>query len=167
MATLGNNWDEGLIKNGTGESALGRGGFGIHMHESRMFTFWSTSWNPLLSIQGGTGNIYIKGNTGVGTMTPEVKLQVKSDNAGTGANTNNWIAGSFGGQAGTRVVLGNLYGTATIGAHTDIHNGWANLAINTDAGNVGIGTATPDAKLAVRGTIHIQEVKVDMNGWVD
>jgi len=94
-------------------------------------------------------------------------LQVKSDNAGTGANTNNWIAGSFGGQAGTRVVLGNLYGTATIGAHTDIHNGWANLAINTDAGNVGIGTATPDAKLAVRGTIHIQEVKVDMNGWVD
>ena len=34
-------------------------------------------------------------------------------------------------------------------------------------GNVGIGTITPDAKLAVNGTIHAQEVKVDMNNWPD
>ena len=34
-------------------------------------------------------------------------------------------------------------------------------------GNIGIGTAIPDAKLAVKGTIHTQEVKVDMNGWSD
>lgn len=30
-------------------------------------------------------------------------------------------------------------------------------------GNVGIGTENPDAKLAVNGTIHSQEVKVDLN----
>ncbi|MCC8427252.1 tail fiber protein [Mucilaginibacter sp. UR6-11] len=35
------------------------------------------------------------------------------------------------------------------------------------SGNVGIGTKTPDAKLAVKGTIHTQEVKVDMTGWSD
>jgi hypothetical protein len=34
-------------------------------------------------------------------------------------------------------------------------------------GNVGIGTTNPDAKLAVKGTIHSQEVKVDMLGWSD
>ena len=30
-------------------------------------------------------------------------------------------------------------------------------------GNVGIGTIIPDAKLAVKGTIHAQEVKVDLS----
>ncbi len=30
-------------------------------------------------------------------------------------------------------------------------------------GNVGIGTISPDAKLAVKGTIHAQEVKVDLS----
>jgi len=33
--------------------------------------------------------------------------------------------------------------------------------------NVGIGTINPDSKLAVNGTIHSKEVKVDMNGWPD
>lgn len=34
-------------------------------------------------------------------------------------------------------------------------------------GDVGIGTFNPDAKLAVDGTIHTKEVKVDLNGWSD
>lgn len=34
-------------------------------------------------------------------------------------------------------------------------------------GNLGVGTANPDAKLTVNGTIHTKEVKVDANGWPD
>ena len=34
-------------------------------------------------------------------------------------------------------------------------------------GNVGIGTTAPDAKLAVNGTIHTKEVRVDLTGWSD
>lgn len=35
------------------------------------------------------------------------------------------------------------------------------------SGNVGIGTSSPDSKLAVNGTIHTKEVKVDLIGWSD
>lgn len=34
-------------------------------------------------------------------------------------------------------------------------------------GNVGIGTLTPDTKLAVNGVIHAREVKVDLKDWPD
>jgi len=39
--------------------------------------------------------------------------------------------------------------------------------INYNDGNVGIGTTTPDEKLAVNGTIHAREVRVDLSGWPD
>jgi len=34
-------------------------------------------------------------------------------------------------------------------------------------GNVGIGTETPNAKLAVNGDIHSKEVRIDLNNWPD
>lgn len=34
-------------------------------------------------------------------------------------------------------------------------------------GNVGIGTTTPDEKLAVNGVIHSKEVRVDLKAWPD
>lgn len=43
-------------------------------------------------------------------------------------------------------------------------NGNGHTFFNT--GNVGIGTTTPDSKLTVKGVIHAQEVKVDLNGAV-
>ncbi|MDN4167080.1 tail fiber protein [Cytophagales bacterium LB-30] len=38
--------------------------------------------------------------------------------------------------------------------------------LNLHTGNVGIGTSNPDEKLTVKGTIHTQEVRVDLNGAV-
>lgn len=34
-------------------------------------------------------------------------------------------------------------------------------------GNIGIGTETPDSKLAVNGDIHAKEVRIDLAGWAD
>ncbi|MEP3390178.1 MAG: hypothetical protein ABJO02_18435 [Reichenbachiella sp.] len=38
-----------------------------------------------------------------------------------------------------------------------------NIVLNAKMGNVGIGTTTPDAKLTVKGDIHAERVKVDLN----
>jgi hypothetical protein len=38
-----------------------------------------------------------------------------------------------------------------------------NVMAISGVGNVGIGTSNPDTKLAVKGTIHAEEVKVDLN----
>ncbi|CAL2083193.1 hypothetical protein [Tenacibaculum sp. 190524A05c] len=43
----------------------------------------------------------------------------------------------------------------------------AQIVIDRNGGNVGIGTANPDEKLAVNGTIHAKEVRVDLNNWPD
>ncbi|MXV50374.1 hypothetical protein GS399_05265 [Pedobacter sp. HMF7647] len=51
----------------------------------------------------------------------------------------------------------NSYG-ATIATNT-----YFNGSSNYFAGSVGVGTLSPDARLAVRGTVHASEVKVDLN----
>lgn len=57
------------------------------------------------------------------------------------------------------------------------HDGWTGSKHNSAwfggskgnyfKGSVGIGTTSPDAKLAVNGVVHSKEVRVDLNGWSD
>jgi hypothetical protein len=44
---------------------------------------------------------------------------------------------------------------------------FSTLFIVRNSGNVGIGTTTPDSKLAVNGTIHSTAVRVDLAGFSD
>jgi hypothetical protein len=112
-------------------------------------------------IISSNGNSYFNGgNVGIGTITPATQLDVQGttriNNTGDGAvlldlaSERGWQFRQKGTGSGTNLELYNYSGLNK------------NFLITTD-GNVGIGTASPDEKLSVKGTIHTEEVKVDLN----
>ncbi len=115
------------------------------------------------AIDRGTGNLFVSGNVGIGTASPSVKLEI----AGNGGETTNLkVAGRI--ESGNGIYLSEnnsqligKYSTSTIGVY---NLGWRMFI--DDSGNVGIGVDNPDEKLTVKGKIHTQEVKVDLEGSV-
>ena len=97
------------------------------------------------------------GNVGVGTTSPQTKLQV----AGAGVTETSInsaterailsLGGNAGGQNRVWTLESGLAGTPGLFGIYDRTAAQARLAITPD-GNVGIGTATPQAKLDVAGT---------------
>lgn len=124
--------------------------------------------------------IAANGNVGIGTTTPNSKLQV----AGTLSAIN--LQSALG--SSTPVIYGSIsneFPTWGVSINHVVENAGANnygmALLTTDSfltgrtekvritanGNVGIGTTTPDAKLTVNGQIHANEVLVDSKQWPD
>jgi len=134
------------------------------------------------------------GNVGIGTLNPTTGLLVAqglitSQTAATltaGNNDSfNLFAGGGGYVNGARqnilwsqagLTIGR-FGTEYSASRNQVDFIWRDLynqgASSTESmrltagGNLGIGTSNPDAKLAVNGTVHSKEVKVDLTGWPD
>lgn len=139
-------------------------------------TATNSTWNELATrgVNSFVGNQSISGNLNVietseskpGGQNAPTKSVLKLSRNGTG----NY---SWNEHAEFRIGHG---GNSVFGSKLDLYiNGGANTTSVPDQhvmtwnydGSVGIGTTNPDAKLAVNGTIHSKEVKVDMNGWAD
>ncbi len=105
---------------------------------------------------------YFGGNVGIGTTTPDAKLEIDGDNNPSGLKV------SWGSD------YGNLYGefkhagSGGLIINANAGGGWADMSFQTDgttrmfierAGNVGIGTVgNPPERLTVRGNILVQSV---------
>jgi hypothetical protein len=99
------------------------------------------------------------GNIGIGNAAPGHQLSVgvaTSDGQavtirGYSNSPASWKGGGAFGYTSANVIMGQLNGVAQIGGHNATLTGWADLALNSAGGNVGIGSASPTGKLDVNG----------------
>ncbi len=101
------------------------------------------------------------GNVGIGTTNPSSKLHVFNDGNRNGLTIEN----SSTSMTNYGLTVNNT--ATTNGYLLRLRSSGIDKVTVTGIGNVGIGTTTPDAKLAVNGNIHTKEVKVDLIGWSD
>ena len=146
---------------------------GDHVLWIRNLTSSTSSNNDIRLQTSGEDRLNIKsnGNIGIGTLTPNEKLEVKNgriliDDDNSSAHQLLFGNELHGVQREGNVV--SLFTAGNDGAISMVHRNWdgtgfsspiTNLHI-TSSGDVGIGTDEPDAKLAVAGKIHAEEVKV-------
>jgi hypothetical protein len=74
-----NNTQMGIGPHGTNRSIWGREGITHHIHQDDEWTIKSSSWTNQFGVQGGTGNVYMRGSVGIGTTNPSDKLHVQGD----------------------------------------------------------------------------------------
>ncbi len=122
-----------------------------------------------LSYEDVEGNTTNMGKIGIGTV-PIYPLHTVSPGNTTRASAYLW-GENYG------VAVGTLNATATNYSFAVLNNnnpdgsgatgGGKPLLYVRGDGNVGIGTSAPQAKLAVKGDIFAQKVKVTQSGWAD
>jgi hypothetical protein len=99
------------------------------------------------------------GSVGIGTANPLHELDVNGV-INTSAYSTNTQGVYVDGNGGTSDGINSDAGPGYLSFRT---NDVDNRMVIDLYGNIGMGTTTPDAKLAVKGTIHSTEVKVDLN----
>jgi len=142
-------------------------------------TWWERDPSNDIQLWGTAASTYMTlkaGNLGIGTTTPQSKLDVTgiintnnalsigrngSDAAGGGAFLQmSTTTGTYYGQIMQLSASGNLdfYG---------YNSGWVKNVTFAANGYVGIGTPTPKEALSVNGNIRSKQVKVETANWPD
>jgi len=111
------------------------------------------------------------GKIGIGTNSPGDQLEVlmSSQTNGDGISIKAINSSGAGSQPG--IAFKDINGNRIASVNTDhdskdlrfLTNGIAEAMRINSEGKVGIGTINPDAELTVKGSIHAEEVKVDLN----
>ncbi len=118
---------------------------------------------PLLALSQNT--FPSSGNVGIGTTSPSSRLELANLGSNNGILFDTKFKMRTSSETSGHFVLENLTSTGSLYLRSGKQGGALVLNDNR-VGNVGIGTASPDSKLTVKGNIHAQEVKVDLNGAV-
>jgi hypothetical protein len=98
-------------------------------------------------------DINANGDVGIGTASPEMRLDAKVANTTTDFTNNTTYAAAFGNVSGKRITIGYDETVEDIGVIQSVQTGvgFKNLALNPNSGNVGIGTVAPTLALSVNG----------------
>ncbi len=141
-------------------SNLGKVDFGV---DAAGLHFWVGGYDTF-----GNEEFFIgmNGGVGIGTTTPTEKLDVDGNIKILSAHDRGIIFERYGDKLPSSIKgLPGEYSTRQgISFNTSSIDKAVNILWN---GDVGVGTDSPDAKLAVNGNIHTKEVKVDLVGWPD
>jgi hypothetical protein len=170
--------------NESAEFRIGHGGAGIWGSQLDLFINGGSNINDVPDQQAMTW-LY-NGNVGIGTTTPAEQLDVS--NATTGVvrisskrtqfqindilgKINFYKADVSTGGAGVATSIQSRAYDLGGAFDMDFVTGSVAAPVTTMTlhwnGNVGIGVTNPTDKLAVNGTIHTKEVRVDLTGWAD
>ncbi len=171
-------WNGGLKNYPTSRIVSKMDGCGTH-GEALIFeteTAGDSAPSPKMTIKNN-------GAIGIGITNPQDILHVRGDNATLRLSSSAYHGGA-GGAINTvlsRIKFSNRDDNHTYRSEIRglLTGNWAEhigLAFTTNSsgqqvermrinhdGNVGIGTTSPDEKLTVKGTVHTQEVRVDLN----
>ncbi|WP_299441939.1 hypothetical protein [uncultured Aquimarina sp.] len=140
----GSSADHGILSWNTGKAIIG-----------------AKTGNDLSILASGSEKMIVKtnGNVGIGTNSPNDKLEV----IGNVRSSSKFVVTGIGALEKNNADF-RLWSIQKMNFGSGISN--THMTIDTN-GFIGIGTTSPDSKLAVNGNIHTKEVKVDLIGWAD
>jgi len=168
-------------------------GYMINSHASGYGLYLRSPHDPLRIVPSSGSGQYLfvvsgTGNVGVGVSSPSAQLHISGDmklgvDGGLASGYGNYLNFLGNGLNGDplymarynngsnnselRVNIGDDYGQAqdlfTVGTHHWSTGTWYPHFAVQASGRVGIGTTSPDEKLAVKGKIHAEEVRVDLS----